>query len=208
MLKFDVLIIGSGLAGMTLALHLAESRKVGLITKRDLLEGSSTYAQGGIAAVLDTEDSVEEHIRDTLIAGAGLCNEASTRFIVEHSKEAIDWLIALGVPFTKDETHRTGYHLTREGGHSHRRIIHAADATGAAVTSTLGQKIKAHPNITELEDHIAIDLITSRKLGAGQARLRGLRAGQAGGPDRHHRRQTHHPGLGRRRQGLSLYHQS
>lgn len=176
MLKFDVLIIGSGLAGMTLALHLAESRKVGLITKRDLLEGSSTYAQGGIAAVLDTEDSVEEHIRDTLIAGAGLCNQETTRFIVEHSKEAIDWLIALGVPFTKDETHRTGYHLTREGGHSHRRIIHAADATGAAVTSTLGQKIKAHPNITELEEHIAIDLITSRKLGLPGNRAYGVYA--------------------------------
>lgn len=165
MLKFDVLIIGSGLAGMTLALHLAEHRKVGLVTKRDLLEASSTYAQGGIAAVLDTEDSVEAHIRDTLVAGAGLCNEDTTRFIVEHAKEAIDWLIELGVPFTKDETHKTGYHLTREGGHSHRRIIHAADATGAAVTSTLGQKIKAHPNITVLEEFIAIDLITSKKLG-------------------------------------------
>jgi len=164
MLKFDVLIIGSGLAGMTLALHLAETRKVGLITKRDLLEGSSTYAQGGIAAVLDTGDSVEDHIRDTLVAGAGLCNEETTRFIVENSKRAIDWLISLGVPFTKDETHKTGYHLTREGGHSHRRIIHAADATGAAVTSTLGQKIKAHPNITLLEEYLAIDLITSKKL--------------------------------------------
>ncbi|BBF84494.1 L-aspartate oxidase [Aquitalea magnusonii] len=176
MLKFDVLIIGSGLAGMTLALHLAATRKVGLITKRDLLEGSSTYAQGGIAAVLDTEDSVEEHIRDTLIAGAGLCNEEATRFIVEHSKEAIDWLIALGVPFTRDDTHKTGYHLTREGGHSHRRIIHAADATGAAVTSTLGQKIKAHPNITVLEDFIAIDLITSRKLGLEGKRCYGVYA--------------------------------
>ncbi|NWK76537.1 L-aspartate oxidase [Aquitalea sp. LB_tupeE] len=176
MLKFDVLIIGSGLAGMTLALHLATTRKVGLITKRDLLEGSSTYAQGGIAAVLDTEDSVEEHIRDTLIAGAGLCNEEATRFIVEHSKEAIDWLIALGVPFTRDDTHKTGYHLTREGGHSHRRIIHAADATGAAVTSTLGQKIKAHPNITVLEDFLAIDLITSRKLGLEGKRCYGVYA--------------------------------
>ena len=124
MSKFDVLIIGSGLAGMTMALHLAERCKVGLITKRDLLEGSSSYAQGGIAAVLDTEDSVEEHIRDTLIAGAGLCDADATRFIVEHSEEAIHWLISLGVPFTKDETNRTGYHLTREGGHSHRRIIH------------------------------------------------------------------------------------
>ncbi|WP_024303585.1 L-aspartate oxidase [Pseudogulbenkiania sp. MAI-1] len=176
MLKFDVLIIGSGLAGMTLALHLAERRKVGLITKRDLLEGSSTYAQGGIAAVLDTDDSVQEHIQDTLIAGAGICNEETTRYIVEHSKEAIDWLIALGVPFTKDETHETGYHLTREGGHSHRRIIHAADATGAAVTSTLGQKIKAHPNITLLEEHIAIDLITSAKLGLEDKRVYGAYA--------------------------------
>ncbi|RXZ45675.1 L-aspartate oxidase [Crenobacter cavernae] len=176
MLKFDVLIIGSGLAGMTLALHLAEHRKVGLVTKRDLLEGSSTYAQGGIAAVLDTGDSVEAHIQDTLVAGAGLCNEDTTRFIVEHSKEAIDWLIELGVPFTKDETHKTGYHLTREGGHSHRRIIHAADATGAAVTSTLGQKIKAHPNITVLEDHIAIDLITSKKLGLDDNRCFGAYA--------------------------------
>ncbi|SMF56219.1 L-aspartate oxidase [Pseudogulbenkiania subflava] len=176
MLKFDVLIIGSGLAGMTLALHLAERRKVGLITKRDLLEGSSSYAQGGIAAVLDTDDSVQEHIQDTLIAGAGICNEETTRYIVEHSKEAIDWLIALGVPFTKDETHETGYHLTREGGHSHRRIIHAADATGAAVTTTLGQKIKAHPNITLLEDYIAIDLITSAKLGLEGQRVYGAYA--------------------------------
>jgi L-aspartate oxidase len=176
MLKFDVLIIGSGLAGMTLALHLAEKRKVGLITKCDLLEGSSSHAQGGIAAVLDTEDSVEEHIRDTLIAGGGLCDEAATRFIVEHSSEAINWLIALGVPFTRDETNRTGYHLTREGGHSHRRIIHAADATGAAVTSTLGLKIRAHPNITLLEEHIAIDLITSRKLGQDGKRCFGAYA--------------------------------
>jgi len=175
-LKFDVLIIGSGLAGMTLALHLAETHKVGLITKRDLLEGSSSYAQGGIAAVLDTGDSIEEHISDTLIAGAGLCNEDTTRFIVENSKEAIDWLIDLGVPFTRDDSHQTGYHLTREGGHSHRRIIHAADATGAAVTTTLGQKIKAHPRITVLEDFIAVDLITSAKLGLEGKRCYGAYA--------------------------------
>ncbi|MDC7717779.1 L-aspartate oxidase [Vogesella sp. DC21W] len=175
-LKFDVLIIGSGLAGMTLALHLAETRKVGLITKRDLLEGSSSYAQGGIAAVLDTGDSVEQHISDTLIAGAGLCNEETTRFIVENSKEAIDWLVDLGVPFTRDDSHQTGFHLTREGGHSHRRIIHAADATGAAVTSTLGQKIKAHPQITVLEDFIAVDLITSAKLGLEGKRCYGVYA--------------------------------
>ena len=165
MLQFDVLIIGSGLAGMTLALHLAEHKTVGLLSKRGLLDGSSTYAQGGIAAALDSEDSAEKHLQDTLMAGVGLCNTETARFIVEQSKEAIDWLIELGVPFTKDTTHRSGYHLNQEGGHSHRRIIHAADATGVAVTSTLGKKIKNHPNITTLEEHIAIDLITSRKLG-------------------------------------------
>ncbi|MBP8814281.1 MAG: FAD-dependent oxidoreductase, partial [Laribacter sp.] len=178
MLTFDVLIVGSGLAGMTLALHLAEHKRVALVTKKDLLEASSCYAQGGIAAVLDTGDSVEAHIHDTLVAGAGLCNELSTRFIVEHSREAIDWLIALGVPFTRgddqdQENQYRGFHLTREGGHSHRRIIHAADATGEAVIHTLGQKIRAHPNITVLEHHIAIDLITSDKLGQDDKRCLG-----------------------------------
>ena len=179
MRHFDVLIVGSGLAGMTLALHLAETRTVGLITKKNLLEASSSYAQGGIAAVLDTEDSVEAHIQDTLVAGAGLCNADTTRFIVENSRAAIDWLIALGVPFTRDASAAIppkttsgyqGFHLTREGGHSHRRIIHAADATGEAVTRTLGQKICAHPNITVLEDYLGIVLITAEKLGlAGKA---------------------------------------
>ena len=181
MYSFDVLIVGSGLAGLTLALHLAETRRVGLITKRNLSDSSSNWAQGGIAGVLDTGDSVEAHIHDTLVAGAGLCNEATTRFIVENSKEAIDWLISLGVPFTRepDDTsasHYQGFHLTREGGHSHRRIIHAADATGAAVIETLGQKVRAHPNITVLEDFIAIDLITSKRLGLDGKRCYGVYA--------------------------------
>ncbi|QNM95584.1 L-aspartate oxidase [Chitinimonas koreensis] len=167
MQRYDVLILGSGLAGLTLALQLANHRKVALVTKRTLTDGASQWAQGGIAAVLDQTDSVDEHVRDTLIAGAGLCDEAATRFILSHAREAIEWLIELGVPFTPDANHETGFHLTREGGHSHRRIVHAADATGAAVIATLAAKALTHPNITLLENHIGLDLITGRRLGRG-----------------------------------------
>ena len=169
MQAFDVLIIGSGLGGMTMALHLAEKKRVALVTKRCLRDGGSGHAQGGIAAVLDDADSIENHIRDTFTAGADLCDPDATRFVVENSRAAIDWLIDMGVPFTRSKNESEpdyhGYHLTREGGHSHRRIIHAADATGAAVIDTLATKVAAHPNITVLENHIAIDLITDRKLG-------------------------------------------
>ena len=164
-MNFDVAIVGSGLAGLSVALHLAASQKVVIISKRALLDGASNWAQGGIAAVLDSGDSHAEHIADTLVAGGGLCDEAATRYIVEHGREAIDWLIAQGVPFTRDTSAELGFHLTREGGHSQRRIIHAADATGHAVQVTLEQKIRAHPNITLLENHYAIDVITSKKLG-------------------------------------------
>jgi len=163
-MKFDVAIVGSGLAGLSVALHLAENRKIAIISKRALRDGASDWAQGGIAAVLDSTDSHAQHIDDTLVAGAGLCDEGATRFIVEHGREAIDWLIEQGVPFTRDEQAELGYHLTREGGHSQRRIIHAADATGHAVQLTLEQKVRNHPNITLLENHCAIDLITSSKL--------------------------------------------
>ena len=166
-MKFDVAIVGSGLAGLSVALHLAQTRKVAIISKRALLDGASSWAQGGIAAVLDSGDSHEQHIDDTLVAGAGLCDEGATRYIVEHGRAAIEWLIDQGVPFTRDATAELGFHLTREGGHSQRRIIHAADATGHAVQVTLEQKVRAHPNIALFEHHVAIDIVTSDKLGAG-----------------------------------------
>lgn len=175
--QFDTLIIGSGLAGLTLALKLADVQKVGLITKKSLLDGASGWAQGGIAAVLSADDSLEAHIQDTMIAGAGLCDPAATAFVVEHGKESIDWLIAQGVPFTKDNGHNSqSYHLTREGGHSQRRIIHAADATGHVVQETLARRVLAHPNITVLEHYMSVDLITGKKLGLPDNRCYGIYA--------------------------------
>ena len=164
MKNYDVLIIGSGLAGMSLALRLAETQKVALLTKHELLDAASAWAQGGIAAVLSDDDSAENHIRDTHIAGAGLCKDDAVRFVVEHGREAVEWLVNQGVPFTRDDNNHDELHLTREGGHSHRRIVHAADATGHAVQKTLVSQLKSHPNIEVLEHHIAVDLITSKKL--------------------------------------------
>lgn len=170
MLNFDVLIIGSGLAGQSAALRLADHCRVALISKRKLEDSASGWAQGGIAAVLDNRDSIEAHIQDTLIAGAWLNDEVATRFVVENGRHAIEWLIEQGVPFTKDES---GYHLTREGGHSARRVIHVADATGAAVQQTLTEKVRCHPGIHVFEDHIAIDLITGSKIGQAENRCLG-----------------------------------
>lgn len=161
---FDTLIIGSGLAGLTLALNLAQHQKVAIVTKRTLDDSSSAWAQGGIAAALSMEDSAESHIHDTLIAGAGLCDPGITRYVVENGPQAVKWLITQGVNFTRDDNNETGYHLTQEGGHSVRRVIHIDDATGKAIQSTLNKKICAHPNIVILEHHIAVDLIISSKL--------------------------------------------
>lgn len=163
-LYFDTLVIGTGLAGFTLALNLADNKKIALITKQSFLDGASGRAQGGIAAVLSKDDSSEKHIHDTLIAGAGLCHEQTVNHVIENGPQAIKWLIDQGVSFTRDENNDTGYHLTQEGGHSIRRVIHTGDTTGKAVQQTLGEKIRQHPNITIFEHHIAIDLITSDKL--------------------------------------------
>ncbi len=162
--EFDVLIIGSGLAGLTLALQIADTKKVCIVSKRTIHDSASNWAQGGIATVLNSDDSIDEHIQDTLQAGAGLCDAEITRLVTENGRQAVNWLIDLGVEFTREENTETGYHLTREGGHSRRRIIHVADATGHAVQKTLTQKVREHPHISILENHIAVDLITSKKL--------------------------------------------
>jgi L-aspartate oxidase len=159
---FDVLIIGSGAAGLSLALSLPKQARIAILSKNIVTEGSTFYAQGGISAVLDDKDSIESHVQDTLNAGAGLCREDIVRFTVEHGPEAIQWLLDAGVPFTfEDDDH---LHLTREGGHSHRRVAHADDASGKAIENTLVQQIRQCKNIELFEHHIAIDFITSRKL--------------------------------------------
>lgn len=171
----DVLIIGSGAAGLSLALRLADSIRVTVLSKTAISEGSTLYAQGGISAVLHEKDSIESHIQDTLIAGAGLCDPEAVRLVVSQGKTCIDWLLERGVPFT-EETSEDGssqLHLTREGGHSHRRVVHAADATGKAIETTLEQHARNHPNIELLEFHNVVDLIVDKKQPRSRRRVLG-----------------------------------
>ncbi len=163
----DVLIIGSGAAGLSLALRLADQHQVIVLSKGPVTEGSTFYVQGGIAAVFDETDSIDSHVEDTLIAGAGICDRHAVEFVASNARSCVQWLIDQGVLF---DTHvqpngEESYHLTREGGHSHRRILHAADATGREVQSTLVSKAQNHPNIRVLERSNAVDLIVSDKIG-------------------------------------------
>ncbi|MBT8006189.1 MAG: L-aspartate oxidase [Gammaproteobacteria bacterium] len=162
---YDVLVIGSGAAGLTTALQLDPALRVALLSKSTLDEGSTLYAQGGIAAVLDEADSIDSHVNDTLNAGDGLCDESVVRFAVERARGAIEQLVEAGVPFSRTDSSNpeAPFHLTREGGHSNRRVIHSADATGKAVESTLTEQVRQRENIDIFEHHIAIDLITQPK---------------------------------------------
>ncbi|TRD11143.1 L-aspartate oxidase [Erythrobacter insulae] len=156
---YDVIVIGSGAAGLTAALELAETKRVLVLAKGSLTGGSTAWAQGGIAAVLDAGDTFEDHIRDTMVAGAGLNDIETVEFVIEGAPKAIDRLCELGVPFNRDEN---ALHLTREGGHSHRRIVHVDDATGWAVQSALVKAAEASPNITLAPGRTCIDFITDR----------------------------------------------
>ncbi|MBL1293753.1 MAG: L-aspartate oxidase [Thiotrichales bacterium] len=157
--QYDALVLGTGAAGLTLALRIPKHIRVAVLAKGSLTESATLYAQGGISVVLDKNDSVKAHIEDTLSAGAGLCDQDTVRYVVENAKRSIEWLIENGVAFTRNNDKKNDYHLTKEGGHSHRRIIHSADATGYAVETSLAEQARNAVNIDIFDEHIAIDLI-------------------------------------------------
>ncbi|MBN8507880.1 MAG: L-aspartate oxidase [Burkholderiales bacterium] len=191
-----VVIVGAGLAGLSVALHLAAERPVVVLAKRGLDEGATNWAQGGIVGVLGDDDSIESHVHDTQEAGAGLVDEHTARFIAEHSAQAVQWLVQQGVPFSADPAGPLGLHLTREGGHAVRRIAHAADATGRAIHEALLAKARAHPSITLRERWMAVDLITSRHVhrtaGAARPLARELSGEAAGTPSPEPRDESPH----------------
>ena len=166
---FDVLIVGGGAAGLSAALHLPTSLKIAILAKTPGEQHSSYWAQGGISAVLEPDDSVEQHTADTIEAGAGLCDESVVRFCAAAGRENIEWLADLGMPFSRDrqEISNSGFHLTREGGHSRRRVVHAADATGKALQQTLQAHVIERSNIHIFDQHVAIDLIHRRQTCVG-----------------------------------------
>jgi L-aspartate oxidase len=177
--QFDYLVLGSGIAGLSFALKVAPRGRVAIITKKNKAESNTNYAQGGIAAVTSREDSFEMHVRDTLEAGAGLCNEKVVRTIVEEGPERIQELIELGMKFSeRNDPQNRGHHeldLGKEGGHSKRRILHAKDVTGREIERALLDAVSRQPNIEVFENHFAIDLITSQKLGyVGENRCLGV----------------------------------
>ncbi len=176
--EHDVIIIGSGAAGLATALGLGPRVRVAILSKGLMPVSSTSWAQGGIAAVLDDQDDVEAHIQDTLEAGAGLCHAESVRFVVERGPEAIHWLVDQGVPFDTESNPAGGtrFHLTQEGGHSHRRILHAADATGSALSTTLLDRVRDAPNIDVFEHYVALDLLVREKLGLPGAGCTGVYA--------------------------------
>jgi L-aspartate oxidase len=171
----DVLILGSGAAGLSAALHLADHARVLVLSKTEIQGGSTNRAQGGIAAVTDPKDSLQNHIQDTIDVGAGLCDEHIVRFAVTQGPRAIDRLIKQGIRFDRTEFAEadTQFHLTQEGGHSHRRVLHIKDKTGHAIESALVSRAIEHSNIELLSDRIAIDVITSEKLGMAANRVVG-----------------------------------